>query len=189
MPDLLYFAYGSNMLRERLLARKVRLLDPGKPAAAKGFSLVFNKRSDDGSGKANLKPEATAEAWGVIFSVDPNSLQALDAAEGAPDHYRQETITVQAGSSELRAMTYLAQPAKLTTTPTEPYDWYLALILAGAKACPGLPPKWIKDVRQIAHPKPDPKQPLRRTFTEAVAQLKAAGFPNWRDLLKKEPDF
>jgi hypothetical protein len=60
MPPLAYFAYGSNMLRLRLLARNVVLLDQGQPAEAEGFKLVFIKASIDGSTKANLAP-ATRE--------------------------------------------------------------------------------------------------------------------------------
>ena len=87
MPPLAYFAYGSNMLRLRLLARNVVLLDQGQPAVAEGFKLVFNKASIDGSTKANLAPATRERTWGVVFTLDPGSLNDLDKAEGAPDHY------------------------------------------------------------------------------------------------------
>jgi len=183
MPPIQYFAYGSNMFRVRLLARKVVLLDQGQPGVVEGYKLLFNKASIDGSSKANLVPASGQKAWGVLFTVDPTTLDHLDTAEGAPDHYRREYgLQVNTQSGQFQAMTYLAQPDKILTTPDQPYDWYLALILAGSIACPGFPRKWLAHLRQIAQPKPDLKQ-SRKTFVEAVAQLKAAGHEKWQDLL------
>ena len=186
MPTLTYFAYGSNMLRERLLARRVVLMDNGKPACANGYKLVFNKKSDDGSAKANLVAERGAKCWGVLFSVDAKSLTDLDEAEGAPGHYRQENISITVANVAQTVMTYLAQPVKVMPAPGLPYDWYLALILAGAKASADMPSEWIANLRRISQSKPDTKTPARDTFTEAVAQLKKAGYVNWLDLLKPE---
>jgi gamma-glutamylcyclotransferase (GGCT)/AIG2-like uncharacterized protein YtfP len=182
MPTLRYFAYGSNMLRERVIARSVVLLDRGQPACAEGYRLLFNKKSDDGSAKANIDRELGTNCWGVLYSVDASSLTDLDAAEAAPDHYRRENIFVKIGTAEQEATTYLAQPQKTLTIPERPYDWYLALILAGAKACSGMPSGWIAELRRIGQSKPDSKSPLRKTFTEAVAQLKTAGCGRWEDL-------
>lgn len=189
MPPLHYFAYGSNMLRARLLARKVALLDQGQPALADGYKFLFNKESTDGSAKANLVPAPAERTCGVLFAVAPNSLGDLDIAEGAPDHYRREYgLRVQTSTGQVEAMTYIAQPDKILCTPGRPYDWYLALILAGAIAYPGIPRKWLAYLRHIAQPQPDTKQPPRRTFTEAVAQLKSAGHESWHDLLTEAPN-
>lgn len=182
-----YFAYGSNMLRERLLARKVILIGSGQPAFVDGFKLLFNKKSK-GSSKANLVQEVGSKTWGVLFGVDSDSLDSLDDAEGAPVHYRRQyDFTVHTESGQLAAMTYLAQPGKILTIPDSPYDWYLALILAGAKACPGISPEWLKHIRQIGNPKESHGQPSDK-YAEAVAQLKAAGYVNWQDLLQPEID-
>lgn len=185
MPPIHYFAYGSNMLRERLLARKVRVLGAAQPAVAEGYRLVFNKESVDGSSKANLTAEAGAKTWGVLFSVDPASLSALNDAEGAPDHYQHRyKFPVAVGGKTVEAMTYIAHPDKTAPTPGEPYDWYLALILAGAKSHSDMPAEWITQLQKVGPSKPDTKTPARKTFTEAVAQLKAAGYANWRELLQ-----
>jgi gamma-glutamylcyclotransferase len=188
MPPLHYFAYGSNMLRARLIARDVLLLDHGQPGSANGYNLLFNKRSDDGSSKANLVAAPGEKTWGVLFAVEPNSLDDLDNAEGAPDHYRREYgLRVQTPAGEVEAMTYLAQPGKIQANPGHPYDWYLALILAGALANPAIPRRWLAHLRQIAQPIADPRQPPRRTCSEAITQLRAAGHENWQDLLNPEP--
>ena len=45
MQPIHYFAYGSNMLRERLLHREVILLDEGQPVQIVDHKLVFNKKA------------------------------------------------------------------------------------------------------------------------------------------------
>jgi hypothetical protein len=182
MQPIQYFAYGSNMLRERLLARQVVLLNSGQPAFVNGFKLLFNKKSN-GSSKANLVREVGSKTWGVLFSVNSENLDKLDDAEGAPIHYRREyDFAVRTESGHLTAMTYLAQPDKILTIPDSPYDWYLALIMAGGKACPGIPLEWVNHIRQIGNSKESHGQPQDK-YAEAVAQLKTAGYDRWQELL------
>src|ERR1039458_9196620 len=87
------------------------------------YKLVFNKKSDDGSAKANLVAEQGAKCWGILFSVDAKSLTELDEAEGAPGHYRQENISITVSNVTQTVMTYLAQPIKVMPAPGRPYDW------------------------------------------------------------------
>ena len=182
MQPIQYFAYGSNMLRARLLDRGVVLLDEGQPVQIANHKLVFNKKSDDGSSKANLMPAADVTTWGILFSVDPNSLSGLDAAEGAPMHYRRDAATVRTQQGDREAITYFAQSDKLLSISDRPWDWYLALIVAGARACPGIPDEWICYLMQIGAPKQSAPPPST-SFLQAVAQLKAAGYDRWQDLL------
>jgi gamma-glutamylcyclotransferase len=48
-----YFAYGSNMLTERLRARVGGAAALSKVCVC-GYRVRFHKRSDDGSGKCNI---------------------------------------------------------------------------------------------------------------------------------------
>ena len=183
MKPIHYFAYGSNMLRARLEMRGVVLLDKSQVAQVSDYALVFNKLSIDGSSKANLMPSPGANVWGVLFLVNSNSLEGLDDAEGAPVHYRRTTVSDRTPQGKCEARTYLAKPNKVLTVPDRPYDWYLALIIAGARACPGIPEEWITHLAQVGQSKPYNETPLRSTFFAAIAQLKAAGHINWQDLL------
>lgn len=182
MESLQYFAYGSNMLRARLVQRGVELLDAGQAAQVKDFNLVFNKKSNDGSAKANLVPAAKVNSWGVVYSVSPNSLAGLDSAEGAPDHYRRASIIMLTPQGERAAMTYLAQPEKVLLVPDHPWDWYLALILAGVKACPAIPVDWLKHLRKIGNAKRSYGKP-EKAYAKAIVQLRAANHERWQDLL------
>lgn len=56
-----YFAYGSNMLTERLRAR-CPSAHPIGTGIAMGFRLNFSKRGEDGSGKAMLTKQSGQNA-------------------------------------------------------------------------------------------------------------------------------
>lgn len=91
-----YFAYGSNMLRERLVARCASARPLGIAMVNAPFELVFCKRSVDGSGKAALLPVGddgvSAPVCGVLYQLDVCDRQSLDRVEG--DGYHPETIAV-----------------------------------------------------------------------------------------------
>jgi len=77
-------------------------------------------------------------------------------------------VRLQQGREILRAATYIATEADRTL---QPYDWYRALVIAGALQHT-LPDQWIAMLNQVASvPDPDPK---RRS--SAIAVLKKAGF-------------
>ena len=129
-----------------------------------------------------MMPQAGATSWGVLFTVSRSSRYRLREAEVWPNHYFEKNVFVESSAGKLAAMVYLAQPCKLLTNPDCPWDWYLALILAGAKACPGIPLEWLKIIRQIGNSKKSHGQPPTE-FAKAVAQLKTAGHDRWQVLL------
>ena len=69
--SFLFFAYGSNMLTERLRERCPDARPLGA-AIARGYVLSFSKRSKDGSSKATLLTTtdgAKQDAYGVLFEI------------------------------------------------------------------------------------------------------------------------
>lgn len=165
-----YFAYGSNMLVERLRARC-----PGavamRPATAPGFRVAFAKDSRDGSGKATLIA-AEATQPGVLYRLPDGDWPALDAAEG-PD-YDRVAIALGCGA---RALTYIARRPDFSLTP---YDWYLALCVAGA-AQQALDGALLARLR--AEPWRADPLPARPSRLVALRALGQAGFADWRRLL------
>jgi gamma-glutamylcyclotransferase (GGCT)/AIG2-like uncharacterized protein YtfP len=130
--SFLYFAYGSNMLPARLVARcpSAQLIGV---ATTHEFDLEFSKRSKDGSGKATLVPGNDLATPGALFEIQKSELNALDRAEGAGSGYdRLESVSVQLrqSSEKVTATTYIAS---LTDMQLKPFDWYLALVIAGAQ--------------------------------------------------------
>lgn len=174
MARFLYFAYGSNMLTERLIAAK--RCPSARPLAAAyvdGYALEFSKKSSkDGSGKATLIPYDDRRQYGVLFEIDDRELDQLDHEEGVGKGYdRHDRFAV------IRADTGETVPAKtyLATKPRpdlRPFDWYLALIVAGARQH-GLPQDQIERLRSSPyHIDLRDDRPRRH---DAIDALRAAG--------------
>ncbi|MHA7827552.1 MAG: gamma-glutamylcyclotransferase family protein [Roseovarius sp.] len=131
--SFVYFAYGSNMLPARLQARcsSARVIGTG---TALSFDLEFSKPGKDGSGKATLITSEVKSSTtpGVLFDIDMAELQSLDRAEGAGygyDRVDNFRITCASTGDIINATTYLASK---TDPDLVPFDWYLALVLAGS---------------------------------------------------------
>ena len=176
-----YFAYGSNMLTERLKAHN---RCPGATfmgrAFAEGAVIEFSKRSKlDGSGKATLGRAAGQQTPGVLFKIPNEQRPALDRAEGAGKGYdRCDSFPVHRSGSDkiVQAVTYLA------TSPVanlKPYDWYLALIVAGAHQH-GLGDDYLAKLRR--EPYTQDVDRTRKTRHEAIAALTAAGYADYSKL-------
>lgn len=136
----LNFAYGSNMLSARLRER-VPSARPAGTACLPGFSLRWHKVSVDGSGKCNVVEDATPGAcvWGVVFAIDFAQKDSLDKAEGLGNGYGSREVSVMLGGATLTAQAYVATR---TDAAYLPYDWYKALVVAGAREHV-LPPDYV----------------------------------------------
>nr|WP_321440397.1 gamma-glutamylcyclotransferase family protein [uncultured Hyphomonas sp.] len=172
--SILYFAYGSNMLTERLRGRCPSAKPLGVAKAA-DRDLVFHKRSKkDGSGKATLTP-GSGEAFGVLFELDPAEQPALDRAEGKGYGYERDdsfNVVLTATGKTVRAQTYLAT-ANAMDTSLKPLDWYRAFVLAGATQH-GLPAAWVDVIEKTGFDADTRTDQTDRD--EAKAILSAAGF-------------
>jgi len=124
---VLYFAYGSNMSTERMSSRASSAKTVGR-ARIPDKRLVYNKRSKDGSGRANLVDSPGDEVWGVLYEVETDQLVALDRTEGG--YERQEVSVITEQGQTIQAVVYISD--QLTDTPI-PYDWYKQLIVSGAR--------------------------------------------------------
>jgi len=137
-----YFAYGSNMSTEWLQAR----VPSAKPLGRARLSrkrLVCNKKSKDGSGKANLAERAEDAVWGVLYEIDLAELDKLDRVEGGYARISLDVITDQ--GSSVKAYVYVS--SELTDDP-RPYDWYKAILIEGASEH-ALPASYVDYLEQI----------------------------------------
>ena len=124
---MLYFAYGSNMSSARLRSRVVSAELMGR-ALLKDRKISFNKRSRDGSGKANLVESPGAMTWGVLYDIDSQDLKTLDEVEGG---YERVTVRVwKTYGNVVEAVTYVS--TNLTDDPRA-YECYKELVLSGAR--------------------------------------------------------
>ncbi|MCO5073035.1 MAG: gamma-glutamylcyclotransferase [Rhizobiaceae bacterium] len=183
MGTFTYFAYGSNMLTERLTApKRCPSARPIGKARAPKRKLVFEKRSTDGSGKATLIVDSTLDQHGVLFEIDDREMGELDSAEGQGKGYdRIDDFEVVCPDGRIvRAITYLA------TDPEEglaPYDWYLALVVAGARQH-GLPDEQIAELASTEFSEEYSTQQAVRGRSDAMQALASAGFVSLADVLR-----
>jgi len=131
-PPVRYFAYGSNMLTDRLRERVPSATAIGIGRLG-GHELRWDKRSGhDGSGKCDAEATGRQEdvVWGVVFELDPDEKSALDRAEGLGAGYMDKTVQVSTDAGPVTAVMYYAIDKDASLRP---YHWYKALVIAGAR--------------------------------------------------------
>lgn len=133
---VLYFAYGSNMQQKRLRSR-IGPVKVKSRAFLRDWQMVFNKRSIDGSGKANLVESPGAVTWGVLYEIDAQDFKKLDGIEGGYDRVPVRVWTPDGNAVE--AVTYIS--TNITDDP-RPYKRYKDLLISGAREN-GLPGDYI----------------------------------------------
>jgi gamma-glutamylcyclotransferase len=170
---MIYFAYGSNMLTARLLSRCLGA-EKIEPAFLTGYTLGFDKRSRDGSGKCTIRHTGGPPDFvhGVLFTIPQSQVCSLARAEGEGTDYDRVAIQAETKNDKtVPADTYIAKEAKIDRQ-AKPYDWYLDLVVTGAELH-GLPKPYIDTLRKVqVIPDPMPQRPER---LEALNQL---GKPN-----------
>lgn len=129
----IYLAYGSNLHPSRLEARvgPAQLLGVVR---LPGWSLRFDKRGGDGSAKANIlaAPGSDLAVHAAAFSLRSDQVSKLDVYEGCGSGYETIPIDVDLRGERVNAFTYLA-PSQWTSNTILPFDWYVDLIVSGAK--------------------------------------------------------
>ena len=178
MSTFTYFAYGSNMLDERLRHRtrcpSAHVIGTG---STPGWRLGFVKRGADGSGKATMLRSArgTDRVHGVLFQIDLGERPVLDRVEG-PGYERLDDLVVERLGDDgppvtVEASVYVAHAGAIDPTLVA-FDWYRALVIAGARRH-GLPADVIAAIESVPF-RPDPN-PAREHRLIALEQLAAAG--------------
>ena len=149
------------------------------PAVAEGYALKFSKRSVDHSGKATLREAAGERSLDVLFKIPENQRCALDDAEGKG--YRRRDIAVRRDDEEMaRAECYFGTNLG---DKLKPYDWYLALVVAGARqhGLDKLDKRYVERLSKVGcSDDPDSERSERQ---KAVTALECAGFADWKKLL------
>jgi gamma-glutamylcyclotransferase len=155
---MLNFAYGSNLLAERLLARvpKARFVGVGKIT---NWRFALNIHSTDGSAKANAIYTGRLEdvLQGALYELDEAGKAVLDRFEDVGGAYRIEQATAETAGGPREVYLYAGNPSRFVENQP-PYDWYLGFILAGARQR-GLPAEFIKRLEAVrAIPDPDARR-------------------------------
>lgn len=143
---LLYFAYGSNLKQAHLRRRIGSFHVVGRGLLA-DHRLVFDKPGADGSAKANLRPAAGEEVWGVLYELGDDGFGRLDPFEGG---YERIRVPVRRDDgSETWAWTYRFQSPAASADLPLPFDWYRDLLLEGGREH-GLPEVHLHRIAALA---------------------------------------
>ncbi len=145
-----YFAFGSNMLIERLKKRVPSACVLGT-ASLRGYALRFNKLSKDGSGKANIVPSADPRAvvYGVLYHLDDDDRPLLDKVEGLGKGYQIRYLRVRRDGAEAEeeAFAYVAAPGAIRDD-LPPFQWYKKMVIKGATQN-RLPESYVRQIEAV----------------------------------------
>ena len=128
------FAYRSNMCSGRFRDYKIVPEGPGRAGLLLGYRLAFNKKSQDGSGKASVERHRGSHVWGVLYTIPDADLKTLDIGEGRGYHHTKLQVrSTDADTAE--AWVYVASTP--SNDPTlRPYTWYKRFLVEALGSIP-----------------------------------------------------
>ena len=145
--DRWYFAYGSNLLVEQMVARVGPMISgngQARIARLPGYELMFNMQSENAQFYSNITQPGDG-VIGVVYRCSEESLTLLDQYELGYD--RRDVIVVDSQGHELSAVAYFARnPKNVSGTPSKEY---LQRICVGARMH-GLPTQYIQSIEDKA---------------------------------------
>lgn len=133
-------------------------------ASAEAHGINFCKQGLDGSGKASLVQKhgraSISAVQGVLYHIDLAERSNLDRAEGRYDRHDDFTVSGLQTGATIFLSTYIAQP-DACSADLLPFDWYVALMIAGAREHQ-LDPDYIAKLFSVETRKdPDPERAER----------------------------
>jgi len=117
---LLMFAYGMNTNSQGMAWRC--------PAAVSHGRAVLLDHVFRFAGPADVVKCSDSYVDGVLWTITPECLKALDLLEGFPHYYNRRNKKVLHQGRVVNAMTYFMQPGHLDSPPS---DGYFNIVLEG----------------------------------------------------------
>ena len=159
-----YAAYGSNLHPLRLAERipSSRLLGTSH---VPGWSLQFQKRSNDGSAKCNILRPGEG-VYVAVFEMREIEKEKLDTIEGLGEGYEDFTIDVPDFGG---CFTYLGSASHICEE-LMPYDWYKEMVLLGCRKL-DLPSRYAATIENVSVSR-DPDEKRSREQWQTVDRLR-----------------
>ena len=165
----LYLAYGSNLHPIRLIERvpSARLIGTTR---LDRYQVVFNKQSSDGSSKCNVMYTSDDKhaAYAAVYEMKAREKLVLDAIEGLGKGYDEHKLQVLVNGDTLTVFTYISAGVHLIIG-LAPYDWYHALVIAGATHHK-FPTRYVNALRAVPT-QPDMDLERRATHEHLLAKM------------------
>jgi gamma-glutamylcyclotransferase len=171
----MYFAYGSNLLKERIIINNPSAQFKGI-GKLQGYKFTYDA-STSAVGYltsywcgpfATIRPASQKEyVWGVIWELDLNDLEALDNQE---TYYHPLDVDIENEKAEIvTCRTYEMDGATFNDPKPSPY--YKRVVLAGARQN-GLPEEYIKFLESLPDNGIAQTPPLYQKVIETVAKIR-----------------
>lgn len=169
----LYFAYGSNLLRERVQLRNAATTFCST-ARLQDFKLTFGSVqgrtiSQWHGGAATIVPSPGDEVWGVVWQMNKDGLSTLDEQEGVPfgAYVPIEVVVHTEEGKELICRCYeMKDPVFVLPSPH--YKWVICM---GAKQN-NLPAEYQKKLEAIETNSYTGHLPVMEEIKAAIRQTK-----------------
>ncbi|HBD99944.1 MAG TPA: gamma-glutamylcyclotransferase [Gemmatimonadetes bacterium] len=161
VPEVLYFAYGSNLCFRRM-RRRASSASRTAAATLPGYEFGWSKKGVDGSGKCTIavSPKDAIGVHGVLYRLPVEEKAELDILEGLGTGYDEARVTVETPTGPREATTYVAAPAHVDDS-LRPYSWYRDLVVAGALEA-GFPNDYVRRIATaVAQQDPDANREAR----------------------------
>uniref|UniRef100_A0A672PBE8 Gamma-glutamylcyclotransferase b n=1 Tax=Sinocyclocheilus grahami TaxID=75366 RepID=A0A672PBE8_SINGR len=168
----LYFAYGSNLLKERL-----QLKNPSATvycvAKLKDYKLAFGNHKGLASqrwhgGVGTIEHSPGDEVWGVVWRMNMSDLESLDRQENVKmGTYSPVEVNVATSRQDLSCRTYIMN----SCVYAPPSPQYLQVIVMGAEQN-GLPEDYQDKLRSIQTNKYEGPLPVMKELEKALKKSK-----------------
>ena len=146
--EIWYFAYGSNLSKQRMQMR-IGETSIARMGTLAGYQLAFRKFTDSNNTYATIIPNPGTAVHGVAYLCDEIAIQKLDRFEGVAEGcYRREKIDILTETGESICCFVYVGEATLEGD-SKPTIEYLTWILTGAQEH-GLPSDYIQWIKSIA---------------------------------------
>jgi hypothetical protein len=164
-----YFAYGSNLPLQRMLARTSPDLRLRGTYEWREHRLSFDKRSEDGSGKCTAVPSTPEQVvWGTIYQVTHADKLKLAKCEVG---YHEVPLRLLVDGEPKLGFTFVANPDQIDTY-LYPYTWYKRYVVAGAREHK-FPSAYISEIEAV-RARPDPKPERSAGHEPLLLRLESA---------------
>jgi gamma-glutamylcyclotransferase len=121
-----YFAYGSNLDRDRIGSR-VRYIHDSVKGRLDAFRFSYNKKSRDGTSKANIVRSPGESVWGVCYEIDHCDFRRLH--EEYEKGYSVKDVWIDTGRDPIIAKTFIST----SLTAASPHSEYARMIVEAAR--------------------------------------------------------
>lgn len=109
----LYFGYGMNTDPEQMKMRTGQPLALGR-GMIRDHAFRFALHAD-------VYPQTGINTYGVLWEIDDEALNSLDAREGYPYYYDRKIVTVEANGTTYQAWMYFMTPGHPEREPSKGY--------------------------------------------------------------------